>query len=236
MGNYAESASHGNWGTNVFDSIINRLSAPDGTVSFSPGCLDISCDSTLGFAAASKVAQAADTVIVFLGLDFSGGAADESEGHDRKAIELPGNQVALVQSLRLAAPHAKIVAVLVHGGTLNLGAAAGDLDSIMSAWYPGLEGGPAVAETLFGDSSPAGRTAVTWYSNTSVLPLPGEMDESKGYGTTYRYIKDDSIVTYPFGFGLSYTTFECKYYQCFCRRLCPTNIQFPSNTVQKLCH
>ena len=67
--------------------------------------------------------------VVFLGLDFNGGSADESEGHDRDTIELPGNQAALVEALREAAPATPIVAVLIHGGSLNLAGAADQLDA-----------------------------------------------------------------------------------------------------------
>jgi beta-glucosidase len=164
-----------------------------------------------GFAAAIVAAKSCDTVIVTLGLWFNKhGDANEGEGHDRAAIELPGHQGDLVAAIRTAVgPSIPVVGLLIHGGTLALGAAGEQLDAILSAWYPGLEGGHAIAETLFGDWSPAGRTPVTWYTSTDVLPPPGEMDESAGGGVTYRYIKDyKNSVVYPFGFGLSYTTFS----------------------------
>ena len=82
-------------------------------------------------------------------------AANEAEGHDRTVLTLPGNQAQLVTALR-AATTAPIIGLLIHGGTLALNEAAGGLDAIMSAWYPGIEGGHAIAMTLFGDSSPAG--------------------------------------------------------------------------------
>ena len=67
-------------------------------------------------------------------------------------------------------------AVLVHGGTMAFANETLDaLDAVLDAWYPGLGGGEAVAATLFGDQSPAGRTAITWYTSTSDLPAPGYM-------------------------------------------------------------
>ena len=115
----------------------------------------------------------------------------------------------------------RLIGVLVHGGTLALGDARQHLDAILSAWYPGIEGGSALAATLFGDSNPAGRSASTWYRSTSALPaawLGGGMDESSGNGITYRFIKDQSVVEFPFGWGLSYTTF--RYSALTARRRC----------------
>jgi len=210
MGNYAESAANGNWGTDVLDAVTARV-GNNASVAYAAGCPDPNCDNTDGFAAAVAVAKNADAVIVTLGLWFNkGGAANEAEGHDRSVIELPGHQNDLVTAIRAAVgPSTPVIGLLIHGGTLALGDANGQLDAIISAWYPGLEGGHAIAQTLFGDYSPAGRTPVTWYSSTDVLPPPGVMDESAGGGVTYRYFKDyQKSVVYPFGFGLSYTTFS----------------------------
>lgn len=206
MGNYAESASNGQWGTSIFDAIVALVG--NGSVTYAQGCPDVSCGSTAGFAEAAAAAKTASAVVVTLGLDFNGGAADESEGHDRSAIELVGNQAALVAAIVAGAPEGTpVIGVLVHGGTIALGAAGDSMDAILSAWYPGIEGGHAVAATLFGNYNPAGRSASTWYRNTSYLPPPGEMDELETK-MTYRYIEDTkSAVLYPFGHGLSYSTF-----------------------------
>ena len=209
MGNYAESASNGNWGTSVFDAVTALVGAS--AVVQADGCDSVACGSTAGFAAAVTAAAPAKVVVVMLGLDFnSGDAADESEGHDRSQIELPGHQAGLVAALRTAYPTKPIVGLLVHGGTLALGAAGTQLDAIMSAWYPGIEGGNAIAMTLFGEAgaNPAGRSASTWYKQTSDLMPAQEQNENAGTGMTYRYIKNyKGAVVYPFGFGLSYTTF-----------------------------
>ena len=220
MGNYAESGRKGNWGTAILDAITQRLGNSSGsTVQWATGCADIDCKSGDGIAAAVALASqpTVSTIIVTLGLGFNGisgsradGGADESEGHDRISIELPGQQAALVSAIRAANPTKCIVGLLVHGGTLALGKAGDDLDAILSAWYPGIEGGHAIAQTLFGDYSPAGRSASTWYASTSVLPPQDtQMDESAGTGITYRYFKDwQKSVVYPFGHGLSYSTFS----------------------------
>jgi hypothetical protein len=84
----------------------------------------------------------------------------------------------MVAALRAAiGPTKKLVAVLIHGGTMAFPNATLDaLDAVLDAWYPGLGGGEAVAGTLFGDQSPAGRSSQTWYSSNADLP-----DQSKGY-------------------------------------------------------
>ena len=92
-------------------------------------------------------------------------------------------QVDMVAALRAAiGPTKKLVAVLIHGGTMAFPNATLDaLDAVLDAWYPGLGGGEAIAATLFGDQSPAGRTSQTWYSSTADLP-----DQSKGYMVSMR--------------------------------------------------
>eukprot|EP00040_Diaphanoeca_grandis_P032448 m.196622 g.196622 ORF g.196622 m.196622 type:complete len:903 (+) comp32628_c0_seq1:29-2737(+) len=224
MGNYAESASSGNWGTSIYDAFAQRLGG-NLSINYAQGCVEIACDKTDLFAQAAQVAAEADVVIVTLGLQFGDGqhaddGSKESEGHDRTAIELPGNQAALVAALRKATSK-PIIAILVHGGTLALGATANQLDAIMSAWYPGIEGANAIADTIFGDSNPAGRTATTWYTNTSVLPSPGQMDETAEGGVTYRYVKNQDAVVYPFGYGLSYTTFSYSSFAATSKSIAP---------------
>lgn len=138
-----------------------------------------------------------------LGLD----QGQESEGHDRKVIELPGNQNQLVSEIyKQNNGSVPIICVLIHGGTLALGSAADECDAIVDAWYPGQMGGYAIADVILGYKNPAGRASVTYYKATSDLPSPGQMSEYYGRGVTYRYFKGD--VLFPFGHGMSYTTFS----------------------------
>lgn len=215
MGNYAESGEKGNWGSSVLDEIRAVAKAAGVEVVYAAGCETIRCNTTSGFAEAAEVVKTADVVIVALGLEFNSFCEDpfpnnacEREGTDRGAVELPGNQSALVQSLRKAMPTGSpLVALLVHGGSLAFAGAESSMDAIVDAWYPGIEGAAAIADVLFGRYNPAGRTAVTWYKSTTDLPVnTGEMDMYAGNGLTYRYFKGD--VMYPFGYGLSYTTFS----------------------------
>jgi beta-glucosidase len=170
------------------------------------------------FDEAVQMAKQAQVVVVTLGLRFDnfcdGGWANhkgddscEAEAWDRTTLELPGNQTGLVAALRAAmSPEARLIGLLVHGGTLALGNTLNLLDAVVTVWYPGLMGAKATASVVFGERSPAGRTAVTWYQRTADLGPMGEMDPYAGNGTTYRFFK--GTPEFPFGFGLSYTTFS----------------------------
>jgi beta-glucosidase len=103
----------------------------------------------------------------------------------------------------VAATHKPLVVVLTNGSALGVNWAAAHANAILEAWYPGEEGGTAVAETLSGRNNPAGRLPVTFYKDISQLP-PFESYAMKG--RTYRYFEGTPL--YPFGYGLSYTTFS----------------------------
>jgi beta-glucosidase len=182
------------------------LSKPSGTgrVTYSAGCTSIQCPDSSGFDNAVKAAEGADAIVVAMGLD----QLEESEGHDRSVIELPGMQSDLVAALRKAHSSTPLIIVLVHGGTLGLGKIIDNADAIVDAWYPGMQGGNAVADVLFGKYNPGGRTPVTYYKSTSDLPPPGTMDpypNDHSHGLTYRFFNGEP--QYPFGYGLSYTMF-----------------------------
>ncbi len=177
-------------------------------LAFAVGCSDVACANDALFPEAVQAAQSARAVVVMLGLDQT----QEYETHDRNAIELPGKQAALVSALRSAVgPSVPIVVVLIHGGTLALGSVLQDADAILDAYYPGMMGGMAIAEALFGASNPGGKVPVTYYSSTSQLPPMGRMDlypnvTAGSSGITYRYFTKKT--DFAFGHGLSYTTFD----------------------------
>ena len=153
-------------------------------------------------AAASK----SDVIVAFLGLspEIEGEEmplkVEGFAGGDRTAIELPKVQQQLVTAL--AATGKPIVIVLMNGGAIALHSAAEKSAAILEAWYPGEAGGTAITQTLFGENNPSGRLPVTFYASTSQLPL---FDSYAMAGRTYRYFTGTPL--YPFGFGLSYTTF-----------------------------
>ncbi len=158
---------------------------------------------------ASTVAATAGSDVVI----FAGGISPALEGEempvsipgfkggDRTAIELPDAQTELVKALKAAGR--KVVFVNFSGSAVALTDAAPSCDAILQAWYPGQEGGTAVASVLYGQYNPAGRLPVTFYKSTSQLP---DFEDYSMKGRTYRYMTEKPL--FPFGHGLSYTTFR----------------------------
>ena len=122
------------------------------------------------------------------------------KGGDRTSIELPQSQRAIVKALAEAGK--KIVFVNCSGGAMALAPEAQRCDGIMQVWYAGEQGGTAIAEALFGDVNPSGKLPVTFYKDDSQLP---DFLDYTMKGRTYRYFKGEP--QWPFGYGLSYTTF-----------------------------
>ena len=122
------------------------------------------------------------------------------KGGDRTNIELPKVQREFLKALKDAGKH--IIFVNCSGSCIALQPETETCEAIVQAWYPGQEGGTAVADVLFGDCNPAGKLPVTFYKNSSQLP---DYEDYSMKGRTYRYFSD---ALYPFGYGLSYTTFK----------------------------
>ena len=148
--------------------------------------------------AAVATAKNADAVILALGerQGISG------EGFDRSNLDLPGNQEQLLEAV--ASTGKPAVLVLQNGRPLTINWAAQHIPAILEAWYPGEFGGQAIAETLFGDNNPAGRLTITFPRSTGQLPDFYSFDPSR----VHKYVDDDGKPLFPFGFGLSYTTFS----------------------------
>ncbi|MGC8824242.1 MAG: glycoside hydrolase family 3 C-terminal domain-containing protein [Bacteroidales bacterium] len=122
------------------------------------------------------------------------------DGGDRTRIELPEVQTQMLKRLKKTGK--PVVLVLMSGSALAINWENSNLDAILMAWYPGQEGGNAIASILFGDYNPAGRLPVTFYASTTQLPAFENYDMKN---RTYRYFKGKPL--YPFGYGLSYTNF-----------------------------
>lgn len=159
------------------------------------------------FSEAVSVAQRADAVVVCLGLDTElegeqGDAAKSQAAGDKIDLELPGLQLRLLQEL--AALGKPTILVVLAGSPLNLSwpEESPQVGAILQVWYPGEEGGTALADLLFGAESPAGRLPVTFPRSLSDLP---PFVEYAMKGRTYRYLEKPPL--YPFGYGLSYTRF-----------------------------
>lgn len=122
-------------------------------------------------------------------------------GGDRTEIELPAVQRRVVEALKTAGK--RIVFVNFSGAAIALEPESQNCEAILQAWYPGQAGGQAVAEVLFGDYNPAGKLPLTFYRNLAQIP---DFEDYNMTGRTYRYMKETPL--FPFGHGLSYTTFK----------------------------
>ncbi|MEY9852403.1 beta-glucosidase [Leifsonia sp. EB41] len=194
------------------DNALDELHAlaGDATVVFAPGyALGADADEVALTAEAVGVASGADDVVVFLGLP----GEDESEGFDREHLELPAAQTALLEAVIAANP--RVTVVLSNGGVVRVSGWADRVPAIVEGWLLGQAGGGAVADVLFGVVNPSGRLAETipvrLEDTASYLNFPGEKGHvryGEGLFVGYRDVDArDAAVAFPFGHGLSYTTF-----------------------------
>jgi len=160
--------------------------------------------------AAVNAARQADAVVLFLGLTARMEGEEMSlqiagfRGGDRTQIDLPASQQRLLE--RVVAVGKPTVLVLLNGSALAVTWAQEHVPAIVEAWYPGQAAGSAIADVLFGDYNPAGRLPVTFYRSVDDLPA---FDDYRMAGRTYRFFGGSPL--YPFGHGLSYTTFAYKH-------------------------
>ena len=173
------------------------LSAVGGVVS-NPSARENPFDKTAELQKAVELAHKADVAIVIVGTDRQ----IEQEGRDRKTLGLTGNQEELVEAVFAANP--KTVVVEMSAGPLTVPWIATNVPALLQAWWPGEEGGHAIADVLFGDVNPAGRLPHTVYASEAQVPPVDEYDITKGF--TYMYVNGSPL--FPFGHGLSYTTFK----------------------------
>lgn len=162
-----------------------------------------------GFAEALRVAKTSDLILVAMGEHYhwSGEAASRTD------ITLPGNQRELLKELKKTGK--PIVLVLFNGRPLDLSWEAENVDAIVEAWYPGIMAGHAVADVLSGDYNPSARLVVTFPRNVGQIPIFYNMKNTgrpfdENHPADYRssYIDSPNSPLFPFGFGLSYTTFK----------------------------
>jgi beta-glucosidase len=188
-------------------SILDGIMEMAGGVVYAKGC-DIEKPDQAGFNQAEYAARSASTVIMVLGesCDWTGEAAS------RTSIQIPAVQKELLK--RIAETGQPIVLVLLNGRPLDLSEESELADAILEAWYPGTMGGEAVARLLFGEASPCGRLSVTFPRNLGQVPI---YHYAKNTGRPYvhpgvkyesRYLDCENEPLYPFGYGMTYTTFS----------------------------
>jgi len=190
----------------AYEGLVAR--APKGTeILYAEGC-HLDDDDRSGFAAAVKIAKQADVVLMFMG-NSSGkmiGEPDTTEGerHDRCNLDLPGEQEDLILEVAKANPN--VVVILQNGSAITMQRWVGSAAAILEAWYPGAQGGNAIAEVLFGDYNPAGRLPITFPSTTGQCPL---YYNPRPHGRVADYCDHRGrLEQFAFGHGLSYTQFE----------------------------
>ena len=192
------------------DVLLDELRAVYGEVPFAAGYgIGETADDAALLAEAEQVAGSADTVVMVIGLP----GADESEGFDRTHMDLPANQLAALAAV--AAVNPNVVVVLVNGSTVILGDVTPHAKALVEAWLGGQAAGGAIADVLTGAVNPSGRLAETiphrLEDNSSYLNFPGDSQVvryGEGLFIGYRgYDKGRQDVAFPFGFGLSYTSF-----------------------------
>jgi beta-glucosidase len=164
-----------------------------------------SCAPHGNLSEAVLLAKRADVTVLVVGLTpeiegEQGDAGNAEAAGDKLDLGLPGLQPQLLEAV--VGVGKPVVVVLIAGSPISLPLADERAAAVIHAWYPGEEGGSALAEVLFGDASPAGRLPVTFPRALSDLP---PFEDYAVSGRTYRYLKASPL--YPFGFGLSYTTF-----------------------------
>lgn len=207
-------------------TVLDGVKQIAANVAYAKGC-GIRSKKRDGFAAAEKIAAESDVTILVLGgssspyagtrqNDAFGGAAEvtgdedeendkeSGEGTDRMSLELLGVQKELFRAVRAKAK--KLVVVLIQGRPLHVDEIAERADAVLLAWYPGPMGGKAVAEILFGETNPSGRLSVSIPHNAGQLPVTADWFGKK----RPSYIDGTGDAAYPFGYGLSYSTFEYK--------------------------
>lgn len=167
-------------------------------IAYSNGCSVSGERDDAAFQQAVDAAKNAEVVVLVCGVDTS----VDSEGHDRNTIGLTGAQPDLIRAVQAVNPN--VVLVLSSNNSVSIEWEQANLPAILCAICAGQEQGGAIADVLFGDYNPGGKLPCTWYRSLDQLPPSHDYDIHNG--RTYQYFEGDPL--YPFGYGLSYTTFQ----------------------------
>lgn len=206
-GNYEGTASRY---VTVLEGIMDYL-GDEVRVLYSEGC-HLYKDRTSGLAMRNDreaevrgVCEESDVIIAVMGLDATlegeeGDAGNEYGSGDKPNLMLPGLQHDILKVAKES--NKPVILVLLSGSAMSIAWEEEQLDAILQGWYPGAQGGTAIAQILFGEANPQGKLPVTFYRSTEELPA---FEDYSMQGRTYRYMKQKAL--FPFGFGLSYTSF-----------------------------
>jgi beta-glucosidase len=177
-----------------------RERARDLQVHFAQGCA-VTGDSKDGFAEALQAARQSQVAVLFVG----NSGETEGEQRDRANLDLPGVQGELIE--QVAATGVPTIVVLINGSAVTMLDWIDRVSAVVEAWYPGEAGGTAIAEVLFGDTNPSGKLPITFPRTVGQLPLCYNYKPS---GRIYDYVDLSGKPLFPFGHGLSYTTFTYR--------------------------
>lgn len=190
----------------VYDGLVEAIGKDK--ISYAKGC-DIQSEDTKGFAEAVRVAAASDVAVMVMG-EFHNMSG---ENNSRTNLSLPGVQVDLLKAIKKTGK--PVVLVLMNGRPLTINWEKDNLDAILEAWFSGTMGGAAIADVLTGKYNPAGKLTMTFPQNVGQIPLfynhkntgrPYDPNVPQfAYGSRYWDVSNEPL--YPFGYGLSYTTF-----------------------------
>ncbi|MFC5067538.1 beta-glucosidase BglX [Flaviflagellibacter deserti] len=185
--------------------LTERANKAGAEIVYAQGC-DAKCETENGFAAAIDAAKSADLVVTVLGekMEHSG------EGASRATLDFLGRQYALLDAL--IATGRPVVLVINGGRPLDITRYADRIPAILMTWFPGTEGGNAVADVLFGDIAPSAKLPVSWPRSVGQVPIHYDRvavgrPASDGNRFALRYLDQDLAPLYPFGYGLTYTGF-----------------------------
>ena len=209
IGNWAAAGDRNGKAISIYDGIKTYLG--DAKILYAKGC-NIKNDDKSGFQEAISLSRKADKIVLVMGEDYhmSGEAAS------RTNIKIPGIQTELIKTLKEEVPDKKIILILINGRPLDLSEEDSLVDSILEIWFPGTIGGFGIADVLFGVYNPSGKLPITFPRNIGQVPIyynvknTGRPIPLENPNEDYKsnYIDSPNTPLYPFGHGLSYTTFE----------------------------
>ncbi len=209
IGSWAAAGDRNGKAISIFEGIKEYLD--DSSIMFAEGC-DINSNDYSGFNEAVNIAKKADKILMVLGEDYN----MSGEAASRTSIKLPGIQTELIKAIRDELPNKEIILILMNGRPMDLTIEDSLVDAILEIWYPGTSGGLGVADIIFGRYNPSAKLPITFPRNLGQVPIyynvknTGRPISKDNPTEDYKsnYIDSPNSPLYPFGHGLSYTTFE----------------------------